>query len=1226
MADDVLDPVIDIPEEEVITVPEPINFEHNQSFEGGGVSGDFPAPAWTIQSMQDAYKKGELSKKAASEIYLRVKLQGNIYDMDEESVDLAHNWGMINDSQLGNWKMRDKMPFWFQVADFGRGAGKAIEDELESNVNAGIELVNLVLPDDSGIGSVDVDIVDEPETLSAGIFKSGMQFAIPFVGASKLIKGSKILAKLGKSNVIVDAAAKYPKLVPFLKESGRFMAAGAVADYVGFDAFEGRLSDFMADRDMLPEYLTFMRTNPNNPAPLERLKTALEGMGLGLAIDALLLSIRGIKTVMHQRYNYRTDEIAKKIKDKHPDMMDTPDGYIPKDEAPKSHKVEGNIIGDATEGVGMGQKKIVDPPASKPTKKPMSQTSIGRIFSKTQKGLEPEFTDNFLGKIEEADGAVNLFGQIMDEAPYVKTTQTWDMTEAMGRKDISKKAAKYGGQPKLIAKAILAEMDSISFKDLTVKFKAFDMFTIKYGKEIHQLCKDVAENGSPKDIMRAKEHLVVVSELQDRIYGIRSESGRLLNSNRMARKEARFNMTDLRLEENVDNIDNWRKVVAKVADSNHVDEVLEQARYLHKGGWMNFGLTYSQTSKLWGIRTHLTNIVSQTAALLVKLTARAIGTGIHALLTRDVRHLKAYKAEMTGIGAGWNAAMKGMKKLAPAYREAKEIDVPFSTVVRENPDIGNFWKASIGRKPILDGASKIDVQEAALKARLGKLGTVGDTMMKVPFHALVGVDEAFKNVASYSDYFGRIVNEGIDLGHHGKDLDKYLKKEVKNGRPDLLKESLGAGREVTYQKDLGKDARKFLHLLNNTKIGLGVRMHFIPFYSIAINLAKYPIRNSFLGVLSKSFKADLAAGGVRMWESIAKMAFGSGMGYWGWTLHDQGRLTGTVPAELRETYRAANRLEHSLKTDSGKSISLLRGAPFSLWLLVGANLHAAWDAYQDYKNDPALDKEFTEVYSALVSIPMDYVIGNTWMSGAKDFMEIITDPDKLASKGQKIIGRQLEGMFPLGTGNLYDWIRHEFGEDNYLYELNTIVDAFRNKVSTFMKTEGIIRRDALYGEQIKREKSIGRLVRKATPTDPAATELLRVKYPLTPFREYVRHSGISVNITPKQVDEIEEIYSTLTHNNKPDGLSLKQTLNKIIEDPKYKALKTDEHKRELLGSKIATFRRGAVLRFIDKHQIVKDTIKQKKELKYLGESIVGSSSYTPVPADIKAWAEAEVVE
>ncbi|MCK5614730.1 hypothetical protein KAR91_73390 [Candidatus Pacearchaeota archaeon] len=45
MADDVLDPVIDIPEEEVITPPEPINFEHNQSFEGGGVSGDFPAPA-----------------------------------------------------------------------------------------------------------------------------------------------------------------------------------------------------------------------------------------------------------------------------------------------------------------------------------------------------------------------------------------------------------------------------------------------------------------------------------------------------------------------------------------------------------------------------------------------------------------------------------------------------------------------------------------------------------------------------------------------------------------------------------------------------------------------------------------------------------------------------------------------------------------------------------------------------------------------------------------------------------------------------------------------------------------------------------------------------------------------------------------------------------------------------------------------------------------------------
>jgi len=270
--------------------------------------------------------------------------------------------------------------------------------------------------------------------------------------------------------------------------------------------------------------------------------------------------------------------------------------------------------------------------------------------------------------------------------------------------------------------------------------------------------------------------------------------------------------------------------------------------------------------------------------------------------------------------------------------------------------------------------------------------------------------------------------------------------------------------------------------------------------------------------------------------------------------------------------------------------------------LIGANAHAAWDEYQNYKNDPSIDKEADKVLAALASIPIDYVVGNTWMQGAKDFMTAVTDPTKLTGKFQKIVGRQMEGLFPFGTGNLYDWIRDEFGEENYLYELNTVTDVFRKKVATFIKTDAIIRRDALYGEQIKKTQSLGGVVKQSQENDPAAQELVRVGHKLTPFYEYVRYSGVPVNINAKQVDQIEDIYSKLTDTGDSEGKTLKQFLNDFINTAEYKDLKTDEAKDEQLSKIISKYRRAATLTWIDQNERIKETIQQKKELKYLGES------------------------
>ncbi len=132
-------------------------------------------------------------------------------------------------------------------------------------------------------------IFGESRTFLGGLVEGVTNFAVGFVPAVGAL--SKV-GKLSKAAQLAAKTARGAKLI----EAGRFATAGAVADFAVFDGHEARLSDLVEKFPVLQNPVTdFLASSDDDPQLLGRVKTALEGIGVGVFTDALLLSLRALK-------------------------------------------------------------------------------------------------------------------------------------------------------------------------------------------------------------------------------------------------------------------------------------------------------------------------------------------------------------------------------------------------------------------------------------------------------------------------------------------------------------------------------------------------------------------------------------------------------------------------------------------------------------------------------------------------------------------------------------------------------------------------------------------------------------------------------------------------------------------------------------------------------------------------------------------------------------------
>ena len=158
----------------------------------------------------------------------------------------------------------------------------SVIDEIGRAVGTGAtEMINAVgeLPSDLGLTDTPVweiePLSEKPETLAGEIGATAVQFMIPYTGAFKVMNAFKFARAAGKVGKVSQA-----------------LAAGAVTDFVAFEADDPFLSGLIQDTPALQNPITeFLAADEKDPAAMNRLRHAVEGLGLGLAFPKIIEGI-----------------------------------------------------------------------------------------------------------------------------------------------------------------------------------------------------------------------------------------------------------------------------------------------------------------------------------------------------------------------------------------------------------------------------------------------------------------------------------------------------------------------------------------------------------------------------------------------------------------------------------------------------------------------------------------------------------------------------------------------------------------------------------------------------------------------------------------------------------------------------------------------------------------------------------------------------------------------
>ena len=186
------------------------------------------------------------------------------------------------------------------VADIAKAIPRGIEGAVQDVYGLADTLTGDILPD------YDTRFLGESETMAGGIIEGISNFAagfVPVVGwlgrGAKVGRTVKLAKGLTKSK---EAAAKLAGFEGVRGAGGlgaagidvtRAAVAGAITDFAVFDGHEARLSNMVQNYPSLANPITEFLAADEGDSEIEgRLKSALEGLGIGAAIDTFLLGLR----------------------------------------------------------------------------------------------------------------------------------------------------------------------------------------------------------------------------------------------------------------------------------------------------------------------------------------------------------------------------------------------------------------------------------------------------------------------------------------------------------------------------------------------------------------------------------------------------------------------------------------------------------------------------------------------------------------------------------------------------------------------------------------------------------------------------------------------------------------------------------------------------------------------------------------------------------------------
>jgi len=1069
---------------------------------------------WDSIAVNEEPKEKEEAPKAEEEsggfladvgegiIEMPLQAIGGFADAVNETLDLT--------KELGDWLNEN-------VVDLGG----VVVNEDGISLASGEELAEA--------DNIQIPTTDKADSVTGGLIRGISQFVAGFVGAGKLkpiqaLKPATTAGKIGKAAL-----------------------QGAIADFTVFDPQEERLSNLVESSPALQNPVTeFLAASPDDNAAEGRFKNAVEGLGIGVAVDGLLT---GLKVLRNARITKREAQAIEKQAIKENAVES---GFGSKQGEAFDPEITPEQIQAAIDGFEPKPKDLteVDVSPQDLINRPNVDVDEGEVFVNWSridspddvKALMRDMADKMQPEIDEARRGKQSFEQMKLNAEGVDAWETLSNRRQ--------------GQP-------LNAEQSIAARELWARS----------ADNLSKVSKQAALDPTPANLMAFKKMAAVHNQVQREVIAARTETARALASWRIPTGSMKMDEVEQILAMGGGS-KGAQMMAQRVADLAEQGMIKEMDAFIEKSAWAKTGDAIKQAfyfSMLSGPKTHLRNVVGATSAIAQQVYERKGANLLGQALGRENVAAGEAMAMVSSLLRGARETFVTSSKGKRVLKESKKL--------REQGDIVGAEKAieeaggEIGtaRKYMATGKSgwgtgKVDeamlgafdpeVWNVQKESMLGRGLSFINSVTMTPTHALGMMDEVFTTTAYRMEVNAQAIRQASNEVADGKITKEQFNarvEEIVDSPQEAVKDNARQLAKQVAFTEQPKDTPVWEFFKKTGALPYGIGTIIMPFVRTPYNIGRYTFERTPLAPLVQRWREDMQAGGARADIALSKVATGSAIMLAMADLAMSGQITGEGPSDWkqREQLKRTGWQPNSIKVeneDGSTSYYGVRGMePFSTPIMLASNMVEILKE-SDIGDE---DKAAESAWMAAIMAVANQVGSQQYMSGVSGFFEMMSDPKR---HGQNWGNRLAGSVIPTGVAEITKAM------DPYARTAYNMGQTIRRRTPGLSKD--LPYNTDVWGRPISYRSDIGGLYDALSPVyvssdkkqEPIDKELNKLEKYISKPAKKVNFKGISINLKkyPKAYEEYVKLAGnelTETKYGAPidmGGKGLKDTLNDLV--------------------------------------------------------------------------------
>lgn len=427
-----------------------------------------------------------------------------------------------------------------------------------------------------------------------------------------------------------------------------------------------------------------------------------------------------------------------------------------------------------------------------------------------------------------------------------------------------------------------------------------------------------------------------------------------------------------------------KKFVASVGGTNNLAAINKAAAQLQGKGFAGVIKEIAQNGMLSGLPTQLANITGNASNMVIKVAERYLAGVIGHV--RGVFLPDAETATIRSAVAHTAGAISGVRDSFPLMVKALVTEPTVSASGRP------IARAIEMNTKGLQGA---DLTIAQVVNRVGQVVRYPGRLMGAIDNLNMGIGrQADLNSRVYTVAAGEADAKGLKASARDAFLDKRMTELRTDPPADVKEKSMEAGLYQSFQESARtRFGEGVSRLLNSHPI---VKLLIAPFVHRPLNMLRQSLMDyTPMGIVSKTQRELLTAGGADMDVALARMTIGTGALAFAYEMASNGQTTGA---------RLGSRNTESLDKIPRDSVRIgdrwyqyNRVDPVGLWLAIGADMHEHINEHYD-PNNPDSTNDLATLTRMGVQVVGAAAMDKSFMKSTDQVMQALGSKDPKRSE------------------------------------------------------------------------------------------------------------------------------------------------------------------------------------------------------------------------------------